>query len=153
MKTSKVTRREFIVKAGQTALAAAVVAPMMGFDAKASSGKAPLPLEPITLDLAKPDYAALATIGGALKIPNPRDKGKPIIVCRTSETAVAAFSSKCTHMGCEVPVPANGVITCQCHQSQFDATGKVTKGPANKNLAAFSATLEGNVITIKELQS
>jgi Rieske Fe-S protein len=153
MKISKVTRREFIVQAGKTALAAAAIAPMMGFNTQASSGKAPLPIEPITLDLANPDYAALTKVGGALKIPNPQDKGKPIIVSRVSETGVAAFSSKCAHMGCELPVPENNVITCPCHGAQYDASGKVTKGPAKKDLAAFSATIEGTTVTIKELQS
>jgi Rieske Fe-S protein len=150
MNPLKITRRDFIMKAGQTALAAAVAAPMIGCDAKASSGKAPLPMQPIILDLTNPDYAALANAGGAVKIPHPKDKEKPIIVSRISENGVAAFSSKCTHMGCELPIPENSVITCPCHGAQFDASGKVTKGPAPKDLAAFSATLDGNTITIKE---
>ncbi len=53
----------------------------------------------------------------------------------------------CTHLGCvpsekkEAQAPADGVKAeavggwiCACHGSQYDASGRVTKGPAPKNL-------------------
>jgi cytochrome b6-f complex iron-sulfur subunit len=150
MDHNNISRREFIRNVGTTALAAAIVSPVVGFQANASSGKAPLPMTPIMLDITKPDYAALTKVGGGVKIPNPNDKHKPIIVARTSETTVAAFSSKCTHFGCEVGLPENNVVSCPCHGSKFDSTGKVTQGPARKDLMAFSAVLEGSTITIKD---
>jgi len=52
-----------------------------------------------------------------------------------------------------VGLPENGVITCHCHKSKFDNTGKVLHGPAKKNLMAFSAVLEGTTITIKDMAS
>jgi Rieske Fe-S protein len=153
MENTKVTRRKFMVDAGKTALLAALTSQVLGFEARASSGKAPLPIQPITLDLTKQEYAALTKAGGAMKIPNPQDAKKPIIVSRISETEVAAFSSKCTHFGCEVPLPQNNVITCQCHGSKFDAGGNVIHGPANKPLRAFAASLSGTTITIKDSAS
>lgn len=153
MENGKVTRRKFMVDAGKTALVAALTSQVLGFEARASSGKPPLPMQPITLDMGKNEYAALAKVGGAMKIPNPLDAKKPIIVSRISETEVAAFSSKCTHFGCEVPIPENNVITCQCHGSKFDAGGKVINGPASKPLQAFAASLSGMTITIKDMES
>jgi Rieske Fe-S protein len=48
-----------------------------------------------------------------------------------SEGVVKAFSTKCTHAGCQLNSEANGLITCPCHGSQFEASsGKPTKGPA-----------------------
>lgn len=152
MENNKVTRRKFIVDAGKTALVAALSSQVLGFEASASSGKPPLPMQPITLDLTKQEYAALAKVGGAMKIPAPQNAEKPIIVSRISETEVAAFSSKCTHFGCEVPIPENNVITCQCHGSKFDAGGKVIHGPASKPLKPFAATLSGTTITIKDME-
>lgn len=149
MDSDKVTRREFLVNVGKTAIAAAVVAPVLGFEVEAKKA----PMAPIMLDVTKPEYAALAQAGGAVKIPDPKDKKKPIIVSRLSETSVAAFSSKCTHFGCEVPLPANNEILCHCHKSMFDAAGKVTHGPAKKDLAQFAATIDGSVITVKEIAS
>jgi ubiquinol-cytochrome c reductase iron-sulfur subunit len=42
----------------------------------------------------------------------------------------------CTHLGC-VPKAEEGAMhgwACPCHGSQFDASGRVTKGPAASNL-------------------
>jgi Rieske Fe-S protein len=151
MDNEKVSRRKFILDAGKTALAAALTSQMMGFEARASSGKPPLPMTPIVLDLTNQEYAELANVGKAMKIPNPHDAKKPIIVTRVSETDVAAFSSKCTHLGCEVKLPENNVIDCPCHHSKFNLSGKVIRGPAGKDLPAFSATLQGTTVTIKDM--
>ena len=43
----------------------------------------------------------------------------------------------CTHLGC-IPVANNGDVlgwTCPCHGSKYDDSGRVTRGPAPKNLA------------------
>jgi cytochrome b6-f complex iron-sulfur subunit len=146
-----VDRREFISKLGQAAVAAGLIAPIIGSAASVMGKPKPTPMEPIVLDLTKPEYAVLGQVGGALKIPDPHDKKKPIIVIRISKTHVAAFSSKCTHLGCEVPLPVDGIIKCPCHGSVFDAEGKVTHGPAKKNLYAYSASLNQSMITIQEI--
>ena len=39
----------------------------------------------------------------------------------------------CTHMGC-VPNKEGAGFTCHCHGSQYDDSGRVTRGPATKNL-------------------
>ena len=39
----------------------------------------------------------------------------------------------CTHMGC-VPNKEGPGWTCHCHGSQYDDSGRVTRGPAPKNL-------------------
>jgi len=42
------------------------------------------------------------------------------------------FYAECTHLGCAVSVDADheAPIYCPCHQSTFDAAGRVTKGSA-----------------------
>ena len=39
----------------------------------------------------------------------------------------------CTHMGC-VPNKEEPGWTCHCHGSQYDDSGRVTRGPAPNNL-------------------
>jgi Rieske Fe-S protein len=151
MESRNFSRREFLSDVGKGAAALVVVVPALGSAVSAMSKSLPVAMEPIALDLTKGDYAALSHAGGAIKIPNPLDAKKPIIVTRVSETTFAAFSSKCTHWGCEVPLPVNNVITCSCHGAKFDVTGKVTHGPAKKDLKSFSATLDGTQLTIKEI--
>ena len=55
----------------------------------------------------------------------------------------------CTHQGCTVASVANGVITCPCHGSQFDAqTGAVIAGPAPRGLSAIPVVVrDGEVYT------
>jgi len=45
-----------------------------------------------------------------------------------------ALSSYCTHRKCKLDVEADQTFYCDCHGSTFDPTGKVTKGPARKDL-------------------
>lgn len=44
-----------------------------------------------------------------------------------------AISNVCTHLGCLVSVSENGFL-CPCHGSKYDLDGKVTAGPAPRNL-------------------
>ena len=148
MKNVSQSRRKFMVQAGKSAIAAAIMGPMIVTRLTASGKSVPVALEPVSINLTDPAYVELTKVGGAKKLPNPLDPKKPIIVTRVSETECAAFSSKCTHWGCEVPLPENSVITCPCHKSKFDMKGKVVHGPAKKDLTAFPTKLEGTVLTI-----
>lgn len=51
---------------------------------------------------------------------------------RTAE-GVGAMSLVCTHLGCIVKETASG-FNCPCHGSKFDASGRVTGGPAPRGL-------------------
>jgi Rieske Fe-S protein len=149
MNREKLNRRDFISEAGKCVVLAGLLAPIAGSAAAAIRGAKPAPMQPVVLNLENPEYQSLKKIGGAMKIEDPRDKKKPIIVVRSSETRFTAFSSKCTHWGCEVPLPAGGEIKCGCHGSVFNAEGQVQHGPAKKNLAPFKATLNGTILTIE----
>ena len=58
-----------------------------------------------------------------------------------SAGGVVAYSSICTHTGCDVDdwEPAARVLACQCHSSQFDPRdgAKVVDGPAPRPLPAL----------------
>lgn len=75
------------------------------------------------------------------------DKG--VVVTQPKAGEFKAFSSKCTHQGCAVKGIADGVITCPCHNSTFDAaTGEVTGGPATQPLPEKQIRVEGDSITL-----
>ena len=149
MDTETITRREFITATGKCAITAAVTVPIMKNTGLSKKNKQ-LPGRNIMLDLKAPGSFKLKKIGGALKIPDPLDTERPIIVTRISENVYAAFSSRCTHLGCEVPLPVNGVITCECHNSKFDISGKLIRGPAKKDLNALRVTHENTVLVIRD---
>jgi nitrite reductase/ring-hydroxylating ferredoxin subunit len=114
----------------------------------------------VSIDLTLSANSALKTVGGAMYVTLPSNNDKMIVV-RNSNTEVSAFSSVCTHMGCQVDLPSNGVATCPCHGSKFTDKGVVTTGPALSNLKLYYAQLQGDFIyidstplsTIKELHS
>ena len=69
-----------------------------------------------------------------------------VVLKRTSDTEVTAFTAVCTHTGCTVGSQKTKLV-CPCHGSEYDDTGKVTKGPAQENLGAVAVTVkDGKVL-------
>ncbi len=64
------------------------------------------------------------------------EKNDPAILVRLSDREVAAFSQKCTHLGCVVFYEASEQRWhCPCHEGNFDArTGAVLSGPPTRPL-------------------
>ena len=71
------------------------------------------------------------------------------VVLVRSGDEVHAFSSTCTHQGCTVDGVTDGVITCPCHGSAFDAaTGDVVTGPATRPLDPVQVEVADGVVTL-----
>jgi len=69
----------------------------------------------------------------------------PALLIHT-ENGFAALSLVCTHLGCTVESKPEG-FACPCHGSKFDLQGKVTRGPAQKNLNSLRTGIssDGNL--------
>jgi cytochrome b6-f complex iron-sulfur subunit len=102
----------------------------------------------VTLDLTQPANQSLASVGGTLALDADAIDPQGILLYRSSETTVLAFSRKCTHQGCTVGAFQNGVSTCPCHGSQYNTSGDVIHGPARNSLHVYTATLSGSMVTI-----
>lgn len=154
MEEGILNRREFALKSAQVVLSGSLLTLVLEScghsptDAatEAEDPAAKAAVTTITLDLNAKTNAALKKVGGAVKVTQGSTK---LIVVRSSTSVYTAFSSTCTHNGCQVPVPdAKGVIVCPCHGSKFDATGKMTKGPAKKDLPKATVVLQGSNLKI-----
>jgi Rieske Fe-S protein len=53
-----------------------------------------------------------------------------------------ALSSNCTHRKCKLKAEKDHSFYCKCHGSTFDPNGKVTEGPATRDLPAFPTKIE-----------
>ncbi len=128
------TRREF-VRTTAVGLIAGAVAPLI-----ASCERDP------TSDWtfrATIDVSSLSSDGQGFVSKTSGTDGAPILVIRTGPNAYNALSVQCTHEGCPVNPPANGVITCPCHGSQYNLDGSVRHGPAQFALTRYLTVYEG----------
>jgi Rieske Fe-S protein len=59
-----------------------------------------------------------------------------------------ALSAFCTHRRCKLAAQSDRSFYCRCHGSTFDPNGKVTEGPAKRDLSQLSITVneKGNVL-------
>ncbi|HYG93915.1 MAG TPA: Rieske (2Fe-2S) protein [Nocardioides sp.] len=91
--------------------------------------------------------AALAStadvpVGGGLIL---TDEG--IVLTQPTEGEFHAFSSACTHQGCDVTEVGKDSIDCACHGSRFDvSTGEPVVGPATAPLSEVRIRVEGDRI-------
>ena len=60
---------------------------------------------------------------------------------------ISVFSLVCPHLGCTLNLTEK-IFECPCHGSQFDSSGKLLKGPANKNLNTLPYKIKGDDIII-----
>ena len=59
-----------------------------------------------------------------------------------------ALSSICTHKKCQVDAEPDHSFLCPCHGSTFDENGKVTQGPATRDLPVLPTNTDsaGNLM-------
>jgi len=71
-----------------------------------------------------------------------------IAVIRRDALKYDAFEMRCTHADNELRYSGSN-FECLLHGSIFDKTGRVTKGPAEKNLTAYLTEVSGDMLIIK----
>lgn len=94
----------------------------------------------LCVDLADPNNESLTRVDGSLLVAAPRDI---ILLVRTSTSAVAAVSDRCTHAACGVRYDrSNRILVCPCHGSRYTLTGTVIQGPATRSLPHYQTQLD-----------
>jgi cytochrome b6-f complex iron-sulfur subunit len=134
-------RREFLAR---SALAAAALAVVEGcgdgqFGPNGVAGGGQLTGGPVSVKVA--DFAGLATVGQPVALP------QSLAVVRTGTSTFAAFSTVCTHQGCDTNISGTD-FSCPCHDSLFSNTGAVLRGPATQPLTRFNAAFDATTNTI-----
>ncbi|MCU7550505.1 Rieske (2Fe-2S) protein [Chitinophagaceae bacterium LB-8] len=71
----------------------------------------------------------------------------PICIYRFSEQEYTALWMRCTHQGTELQASGD-VLQCPAHGSEFNNRGKVTNGPADRDLRIFPVTVNNKELFI-----
>ena len=82
-----------------------------------------------------------------LQMVRPKGFEFDIAVQKNKDGNFIALLMQCTHADNEVQSSQNGFI-CNAHGSQFDANGKVLKGPAALNLKQYKTSINNNNLII-----
>jgi Rieske Fe-S protein len=62
---------------------------------------------------------------------------------------LVALSSYCTHRKCKLKAERDHSFYCKCHGSTFDPGGKVTQGPATRDLPALQTVTDKGHLVVK----
>ena len=147
-------RRTLLRVAGLTGVVGAV-----GIGLAACSSSTPAPA---ATGAANPGGAATTSGGAAGQTPAdtalgptteiPVGGGKifteqKVVVTQPAAGTFKAFSSTCTHEGCQVNQVVNGLIECPCHGSHYSiADGSVQAGPAPRPLPSEPIVVKGGEV-------
>lgn len=73
----------------------------------------------------------------------------PVIILRTAEGELRAFSATCTHLSCTVQYRSDiERIWCACHNGHYDLTGRNVEGPPPRPLDRFDVAVKGDEVVI-----
>ncbi|WP_238163954.1 Rieske (2Fe-2S) protein [Kribbella pittospori] len=125
----------------RTVLAAAAFAAVTGCSTYGEPKSAPASTPQAGTELAK---TSQIPVGGGVLFGD-----KQVVVTQPTAGTFKAFTSVCTHEGCQVASVANGTINCDCHGSKFSIKdGSVVHDPAPQPLAAKQIKVAGDSITL-----
>ena len=75
---------------------------------------------------------------------------RTIFLVKQGDASVAAFDSRCTHLGCLVAWDAQAqVFKCPCHGGVFDRNGIVMDGPPPDPLVKIATRIEGDRVLVQ----
>jgi len=76
---------------------------------------------------------------------------KPVILIRTANDELRAFSATCTHLDCTVQYKKElGLIWCACHNGKYDLNGRNVSGPPPRPLDEYRVVKQGDEILISK---
>lgn len=135
-------RRAFIKKCGLSAIAAAGV-----ISGCKSENSRTVPATSVTYEnnemlISKDEFVTQSFV----QVDHP-SLSQPIGVFKIGDEDYAASLMSCTHQKCTT-VAVDLAYVCPCHGAKFSNTGKVLKGPAEKDLTTYPTRTEGGFIFI-----
>ena len=77
-------------------------------------------------------------------------KGRLVLLMKKQDGSLAAMSTVCTHLGCNVFFrPGKHLFECPCHQGFFDENGGVISGPPQRPLDRYSVEVRKGKVFVQ----
>ena len=104
----------------------------------------------IALSILDPQYQSLTNISGSAVTSSNSIDSLGLLLIRSSESQIKAFSRRCTHSSYKVNAfNSQGLAVCSSgHGGSFNTNGRVAAGPPTANLTSYDTTLESDTLTI-----
>jgi cytochrome b6-f complex iron-sulfur subunit len=132
-------RKEFLEQIGLTTLIIPACLSVLSGCSKTNVVPAAPTNVDFTIDVST---GALAQNGGYLV-------RNGLIIARTTSGNFLAVSAACTHEGSTIEyIASKSDFYCPRHGATFNASGKVTAGPASQALSVYNTTLTGTSLRV-----
>lgn len=146
-----ITRTDFLKKCGVVCLGTATLSILMSSCKSVYYAQMPV-LKGRAIQVSKKEFENVDKKGTVTMrsfiLVEMKGQSHPIYLRRKGTgDEFTAVLMKCTHQGNELNAH-DGYLTCPAHGSEYDAEGKVTEGPAEKNLTAYRVTTDEQYIYI-----
>jgi Rieske Fe-S protein len=138
---SKRSFLKFILSGGLLALAGAILYPIFAYLKPPKEGEVEVSnVKAGKLSELEKDSGKIVKFGT-----------KPVILVRTANDELRAFSATCTHLDCTVQYKKElGLIWCACHNGKYDLNGRNVSGPPPRPLDEYRVVKQGDEILISK---
>tara|TARA_B100000902_G_C26601572_1_gene570755 strand:+ start:54 stop:521 length:468 start_codon:yes stop_codon:yes gene_type:complete len=106
----------------------------------------------MSIDISLPEHSMLSEINGTSFLGANVIDSKGLLLVRSSNSTIKAFSRRCTHSSYQVvPYSSNGIANCSSsHGGSFDLNGNVVNSPPVSSLRSYETLLENNILKISK---
>ena len=104
----------------------------------------------LVVNLQDSQYQSLINTGGSVVTSSNSIDSLGLLLVRTSETQIKAFSRRCTHSSYLVNAfNSQGLAVCSSgHGGSFNTSGQVAAGPPSASLTSYNTSLDNDTLTI-----
>ena len=104
----------------------------------------------IVINIQDAQYQSLINTGGSAVTSSNSIDSLGLLLIRSSETQIKAFSRRCTHSSYRVNAfNSQGLAVCSSgHGGSFNTNGRVAAGPPSANLTSYNTSLDNDTLTI-----
>ena len=108
--------------------------------------------EELIIDLSSEGFTTLLNEGGSITTDGNVIDSQGLLLIRSSEDNIKAFSRRCTHSSYSVNAfNSQGLAVCSSgHGGSFNTSGNVAAGPPSARLTSYSTSLTDSILIISK---